>query len=62
MFGLKNQSILDDILHHEYIPQIWWNELIHNHPMITTITRHDEPKGTDGPKTPDGLDSLDGPR
>jgi hypothetical protein len=25
---LKNQSILNGIVHHEFVPQIWWNKLI----------------------------------
>jgi hypothetical protein len=28
MFGSKNQYILDKVMYHEFIPQIWWNELI----------------------------------
>jgi hypothetical protein len=28
VFGLKNKSILYVMMHHESIPQIWWNELI----------------------------------
>jgi hypothetical protein len=28
VFGFKNQSILDKVMHHESILQIWWNELI----------------------------------
>jgi predicted Mrr-cat superfamily restriction endonuclease len=27
---LKSQSILDEVVHHEFIPQIWCNELIRN--------------------------------
>jgi hypothetical protein len=25
VFGLRNHSILDEVVHHELIPQIWWN-------------------------------------
>jgi hypothetical protein len=25
---LKNQFILDEVEHHESIPQIWWNEVV----------------------------------
>jgi hypothetical protein len=28
VFGLNNQSILDEVMHHVFIPQIWWNRLI----------------------------------
>jgi hypothetical protein len=30
LFGLKHQSILDEVVHHEFIVYIWWNELIHH--------------------------------
>jgi hypothetical protein len=33
VFGLKNESILDEVVHHKFNPQIWWNELI---PHINT--------------------------
>jgi hypothetical protein len=25
MFGLKSQSVIDDVVHHKSISQIWWN-------------------------------------
>jgi len=28
VFGLRNQTILDEVVHHEFIPQIWWNDSI----------------------------------
>jgi hypothetical protein len=28
MFGLKNQSILDKLVHYKFISKIWWNKLI----------------------------------
>ena len=28
MFGLRNQTILDEVVNHEFIPQIWWNDSI----------------------------------
>jgi hypothetical protein len=28
LFGLKNQYILDMVVHRESISQIWWNQLI----------------------------------
>ena len=28
VFGLRTQSILDEVVHHESITQIWWNDSI----------------------------------
>lgn len=28
VFGLRNHSIQIEIVHHEFIPQIWWDDLV----------------------------------
>jgi hypothetical protein len=28
VFSLRNHSIKDEVVHHEFIPQIWWDDLI----------------------------------
>jgi hypothetical protein len=33
VFGLRNHSIQNEVMHHGSIPQIWWNDL---NPHITT--------------------------
>jgi hypothetical protein len=33
MFGLRNQTIQIEVVHHGFISQIWWNGLI---PHIST--------------------------
>jgi hypothetical protein len=33
VFGLKNHSIQNEVMHHESIPQIWWDDSI---PHIST--------------------------
>jgi hypothetical protein len=33
LFGLRNQTIQIEVVHHEFIPQIWWNDFI---PYIST--------------------------
>jgi hypothetical protein len=30
MFGLRNHYIHIEVMHHEFIPQIWWDDLIHH--------------------------------
>jgi hypothetical protein len=33
VFGLRNHSIQNEVVHHESIPQIWWDDSI---PHIST--------------------------
>lgn len=37
VFGLRNLPILDEAVHHESIPQIWWSDSIPRFLMLTLI-------------------------
>jgi hypothetical protein len=36
-FGLRNHPILDEVVDHESIPQIWWSDFIPHFLMLTLI-------------------------
>jgi len=37
VFSLRNHPILDEVVHHESIPQIWWSDFISHLLMLTLI-------------------------
>jgi hypothetical protein len=41
LFGLKNQYILDETVHHKSIPQIWYNKLISHILLIISLRVYD---------------------
>jgi hypothetical protein len=35
IFGLRNHSVQNNVVHHEFIPQIWWDALACFHSLST---------------------------